>query len=71
MHFQVTFKEDMLGIKILAIHVKLIQLSAPDYATAYAEATLKLELYDMVQVDKFYDAGLGDGKNYFEGWLMS
>ena len=44
--------------------------SSTDYLSAYAEATLKLELYDMVQIDKFHDAAPDIWKNYFEGWMM-
>ena len=47
-------------------------LSATDSLSANVEMTLKLELYDMVDIKKTQDSKAGwDKKNYFEGWLMS
>ena len=45
-------------------------LSAYDWNTAQIDITLKLDLYDMVDVQKYNDAAMSGWRNSFEGWLM-
>ena len=45
-------------------------LSAWDYSSATVFITLKLELYDMVQVKKNYGSADSCEKNYFEGHML-
>ena len=45
-------------------------LSAANYASAKVEITLELDLYDMVQVKKNYEAASFQLKNYFEGRML-
>ena len=45
-------------------------LSATGHNSVHVEATLKLELYDMVWPMKRYSSARHVQKNYFEGWML-
>ena len=47
------------------------ELRAHDYDNAHLDITMKLDLYDMVDVRKSHDESIAPSRNYFEGWLMS
>ena len=46
------------------------ELRAHDYENAHLDITMKLDLYDMVDVRKSHDESIAPSSNYFEGWLM-
>ena len=62
--------EFMLGLVNNAKLLFISHFSAKNSDSAIVEAILKLELYDMVYVKKYYDAAGNQPKNYFQGWLM-
>ena len=54
----------------IMINYDNIYISATDFKSAIVQITLKLELYDMVDVKKQFDKAGYDLKNYLEGWFM-
>jgi len=45
-------------------------LSGRDYHAAVVETIIKLELHDMVDIQKQHYGASIEERNYFQGWLM-